>query len=164
MKIDKQTLGLAAEFAVASELCRRDVYAQPTLGRRKRTDLLAETEEGMLRIQVKAKRGATFPLLKGVYGDEFLILVDYRKKGLLERPDFYILTSEDWRRTLETMLAERIFSGEVVIDEKNVPIWQKRVDMSKPLVRGHSVKTDWFTEFRERWDKITDRARAQVKP
>jgi hypothetical protein len=42
--IEKEYLGLEAEFAVASELCRRDMYAQLTLGRRKRTDLLVETK------------------------------------------------------------------------------------------------------------------------
>ena len=40
MKVSKSTLGLAAEFAVASELGRRNIYAQPTLGLQKRTDLL----------------------------------------------------------------------------------------------------------------------------
>jgi len=50
-KINKDILGLAAEFAVASELCRRNIYAQLTLGLRKRTDILIETEVAMLRIQ-----------------------------------------------------------------------------------------------------------------
>jgi hypothetical protein len=36
----KESLGLAAEFAVASELCRRWLFAQLTLGNKKRTDLL----------------------------------------------------------------------------------------------------------------------------
>jgi hypothetical protein len=38
MKISKSTLGLAADYAVASELCRRNIYAQPTFGHQKRTD------------------------------------------------------------------------------------------------------------------------------
>jgi len=36
MPISKDILGLAGEFAVASELCRRGIYAQLTLGTRKR--------------------------------------------------------------------------------------------------------------------------------
>ena len=44
--LEKETLGLAAEFAVASELCRRGIYAQLTLGNRKRTDLLVDVEGG----------------------------------------------------------------------------------------------------------------------
>ena len=40
MKIDKSILGVAGEFAVASELCKRNIYAQLTLGNQKRVDLL----------------------------------------------------------------------------------------------------------------------------
>ena len=44
MEIPKDKLSLAGEYAVASELCRRGIYAQLTLGTRKRTDLLVDTE------------------------------------------------------------------------------------------------------------------------
>lgn len=40
MKMSKELVGLSGEYAVASELCRRGVYAQLTLGHHKRTDLL----------------------------------------------------------------------------------------------------------------------------
>ena len=40
MEIPKETLGLAGEYAVASELCKRGIYAQLTLGNRKSVDLL----------------------------------------------------------------------------------------------------------------------------
>jgi hypothetical protein len=95
--IPKDTLGLAGEFAAASELCRRGIYAQLTLGNRKRTDLLVEADQGMIRVQVKAKQGRVWPASRGVYGSDIvLILVDYHKKADSERPDFYILTPEDW--------------------------------------------------------------------
>lgn len=55
MLIPKEILDLAGEFAVASELCKRGIYAQLTLGIRKRTDLLVETDASMLRIQIKSK-------------------------------------------------------------------------------------------------------------
>ena len=101
-KIEKSLLGLAAEYAVASELCRRNIYAQLTLGPRKRTDILVETETGMLRIQVKGKQGKEWPGVKGIYGkDAFLIFVDFEGKSDQERPDFYILTVEDWEKLLE---------------------------------------------------------------
>ncbi|GAH85546.1 unnamed protein product, partial [marine sediment metagenome] len=67
--VAKDILGLAAEFAVASELCRRNIYAQLTLGLRKRTDLLIETERGMLRVQVKGKQAREWPGVKGIYGE-----------------------------------------------------------------------------------------------
>jgi hypothetical protein len=51
MAIPKNVLSLAAEFAVASELCRRGIYVQLTLGNLKRTDLLVLDTENhrMLR-------------------------------------------------------------------------------------------------------------------
>ena len=54
--IAKDILGLTAEFACDSELCRRNIYTQLTLGSQKRTDLSTETEKGTLRIQVKGKQ------------------------------------------------------------------------------------------------------------
>lgn len=44
MKLSKELIGLAGEYAVASELCRLEVYAQLTLGSHKQTDILVETE------------------------------------------------------------------------------------------------------------------------
>jgi len=127
MKIPKETLGLAAEFAVASELCRRGIYAQLTLGLRKRTDLLIDTETGMLRVQVKGKQAREWPGCKGIYGkDIVLIFVDFEKKAETERPDFYILTSEDWKQVveMELRLTGKIDSGKVTLDEKNTPTWK----------------------------------------
>jgi len=95
--IDRNTLNLAGEFAVASELCRRGIYAQLTLGPHKRTDLLVETDSRMLRIQVKAKQRAEWPGHTGVQGDDVvLVLVDFSEKGETDRPDYYVLTAGDW--------------------------------------------------------------------
>jgi hypothetical protein len=42
VKLSKESVGLAGEYAVASELCRRGHYAQLTLGSHKKTDILVE--------------------------------------------------------------------------------------------------------------------------
>jgi len=82
-EIDKEKLSLAGEYVVASELCRRGIYAQLTLGTRKRTDLLVDTETAMLRIQVKAKQGRNWPYCKGIFGENMLLIfVDYKNKEL----------------------------------------------------------------------------------
>ena len=129
MKISKDILGLAAEFAVASELCRRDIYAQLTLGQRKRTDILVETEKTMLRIQVKGKQGKEWPLVKGISGkDIFLVFVDFENKKENERPDFYILTVKDWGKLLGSE------------EKKQGP---------RPDIKPEMIK-----EYKERWDKI----------
>ena len=73
----RQNLGLAAEYAVASELCRRNIYAQLTLGLRKSTDILVATEKTMLKIQVKGRRKGNWQRIKGIYREDmFLIFVD----------------------------------------------------------------------------------------
>jgi hypothetical protein len=71
--------------------------AQLTLGNRKRTDLLVEDDRGMLRIQVKSKQGREWPGVKGIFGNDIvLVFVDFQYKDTHERPDFYVMTSDDW--------------------------------------------------------------------
>lgn len=154
MKIPKETLSLAGEFAVASELCRRGIYAQLTLGLRKRTDLLVETKTKMLGIQVKAKQGRDWPNCKGIFGDNsLLIFVDYQNKAFNQRPDFYILDSSDWGELVNRECAARISSGEIVVNQQNCPVWVKQVKNGKPYV-GMGVSPGKVTQHKERWDKI----------
>jgi hypothetical protein len=154
--ITKEHLGLAAEFAVASELCRRNAYAQLTLGARKRTDLLVEASEGtMLRIEVKGKQGNSWPNCKGIFGhNAVLVLVDFARKSANERADFYILTSEDWLSLVNIQLADGISKGTIRIDEMNVPIWLGQSKQGTTY-RGMGVNPHQVEEHRERWDKIT---------
>lgn len=150
--IAKDILGLAAEFAVASELGRRNIYAQLTLGLRKRTDLLIETERGMLRVQVKGKQAREWPGVKGIYGkDIILVFVDFERKTENERPDFYILTVEDWIRLLEEKLVStgKVERGEVKITENNIPIW-------KDGYKGTGIRPQMISEHKEQWDKIKE--------
>ena len=81
-RFSRNTLSIAAEYAVASELCRRGIYAQLTLGHQKRTDILVFSESGdMTRIEVKAKRGSDWPNCKGIFGSNaFLVFVDYKHR------------------------------------------------------------------------------------
>ena len=152
MAIQRDTLSLAAEFAVASELCRRNIYAQLTLGLRKRTDILVETENGMLRIQVKGKQKQWWPGCKGIYGDGIvLIFVDFENKKETERPDFYILTVDDWKETIWTVLADEILSGEITIDEKNMPFWASGEGGE---YKGTGIKPEMIKKYKEQWDKI----------
>ncbi len=100
-RLSKELLGLAGEYAVASELCRRMMYAQLTLGHHKRTDLLVECELGFVRIQVKAKQGSEWPAISGIYtDDDFIVLVDF-SVGEDVQPDFYILNLYDWKSLLK---------------------------------------------------------------
>jgi len=151
MAIPKDVLGLAGEFAVASELCRRGIYAQLTLGHHKRTDLLIETDQKMIRVQVKAKQGKEWPGVKGIHGpDMILVLVDYHNKQNTERPDFYILLPTDWEQLLDKELRNtgKVERGDVTINEQGVPIWSDGY-------KGMGIHIDQVEPFREAWDKLS---------
>jgi len=150
MGIDRDTLALAGEFAVASQLCRLGTYAQLTLGSRKRTDLLVEAENHMIRVQVKAKQGKVWPAAKGVHGSDIvLVLVDYHKKGNTERPDFYVLTPADWVKVLTAALVEtgKVANGDVKLSAEYVPTW-------KDGFVGMSLRAEYVAPFKEAWEKI----------
>ena len=62
-RIDKALLGLAGEYAVASEICRRGYHAQITFGRWKNTDVLAMNLANgkAVLIEVKTRQGDEWP-------------------------------------------------------------------------------------------------------
>lgn len=152
MSVAKENLALAGEFAVASELCRRGIYAQLTLGLRKRTDILIETETAMLRVQVKTKQGNAW-VCSGVFGENIiLVLVDYADRQLDQRPDFYILTARDWVNFFKVpWVKERIAEGIVKIDKENRPIWHSE---GKSTFRGFRVEPEDIVKHKEKWNKI----------
>jgi hypothetical protein len=161
-KTDKAILSLAGEYAVASELCRRQVYAQLTLANRKRTDLLIETDEGMLRIQVKTKLGKVWPLIKGIYGDDsLLILVDYENKGLEERPDFYILNSDNWKNWVskDSWVAEDISIGQKILKKGYLPVGLTKD--GKESWEGVNIQANEINRYKEKWNKVTALLRRQ---
>jgi len=156
MTIPKNTLSLAAEFAVASELCRRGIYAQLTLGNLKRTDLLVlDTEDHrMLRIEVKAKQGRSWPNCRGIYGkDVLLVLVDFYQKSDMERPDFYILTVEDWVELAHKIIAAHP-DKHIVLDDYNVPIWTEQTNARGKPYKGTGIEPEQVEQHRECWNKV----------
>ena len=157
MAIEKQLLSLAAEYTVAAEICRYGIYAQLTLGPRKRTDILLENEKAMLRIQVKAKQTPTWPNCKGICGSGIiLVLVDFKDKTNTDRPDFYILTPEDWKQLVETELKEQILSKKVRLDEFNVPVWVEQLDKKGNPYKGCSINPGQVAQHQDQWFKIFD--------
>ena len=58
MKIGKNNISLSGEYAVASELCRRGLYAQLTIGNYKSTDIVIfdENHEHYVKVEVKSKQ------------------------------------------------------------------------------------------------------------
>ena len=155
MKISRSTLGLAAEFIVAGELGRRNIYAQPTLGLQKRTDLLIFGENNkLLKLEVKSKQGREWPNCKGIYGENvMLVFVDFAGKREIERPDFYILTVQDWIRFAKNEIAKRPQKN-ITLDEHHVLIWHDEVNAGGKEYRGIGVRPEQIEEHKERGDKI----------
>jgi hypothetical protein len=61
----------------------------------------------LLRIEVKGKQGDQWPNCKGIPNEQsILVLVDFEKKEVTQRPDFYILTVSDWKELTERKLRE----------------------------------------------------------
>ena len=152
-EISKEHLSLAGEYAVASELCKRGIYAQLTLGTRKKTDLLVDAETAMLKVQVKTKQVDRWTC-RGVFGKNImLVLVDYENKKYDQRPDFYILKPSDWKKFVKWWLSDDISEGKAVLDKENCPIWSGRKEGGKPF-KGTSVFPKDVAQHKERWDKI----------
>ncbi len=132
MKISKDKLSLAGEYAVASEICRRDIYAQLTLGKHKRTDILVDNEKNVLRIQVKSKQGGKWPWLQFDEEEDNLIwvFVDFEKSEN-EKPDFYVLTNKEF--------------GKLWKDET------KRQNNEIP-----KINQDMIEQYKDKWSKLKE--------
>jgi len=148
MPIKRENLNMAGEYAVASEICRRNYFAQITLGRWKRTDILVynpQTDKE-LRIEVKAKQGREWPGQKGIVSERaLLVFVDFQKKGDTERPHFYILDSEDWKQFIDENV--RRDPKLAYIDENYCPTW-------KDGYVGTGVRPDQIVTHKEKWEKL----------
>ena len=155
--VSRSTLGLAAEYAVAAELCRRNVYAQLTLGNQKRTDLLAFSETGQLiRLEVKGKQGRSWPSCRGISGRR-TFLIFFAGKAVDARPDFYVLTSSDWRRVVKKRISEFRASNprkRIKVDPDNVPIFVDEIGKSGKPHKGIAVRVDYLIRYQEKWNKV----------
>jgi hypothetical protein len=147
-RIDKALLGLAGEYAVASEICRRGYHAQITFGRWKNTDILAVNlaNEKTVLIEVKTKQGREWPAVRGVKGpNRVQVLVDYRGKGLRDRPDFYVIDESFWRTYIAKNREK--FRDVIETEDRIVPVWPDGY-------RGAVLRPEDVEDYRERWDII----------
>ena len=145
-KVSKEYLGLAGEYAVASELARRDIYAQLTMGTHKRTDLLIDMGDRMNRVQVKAKQSTQWPGVSGVPSvNDYLVLVDYQGKGLEDPPDFYVLNMDDWISLVNKIKDEH---PDAVINE--------RYEIKfRDGWKGLNLRSEQVEAFKSDWLKIS---------
>lgn len=156
-KVSRRMLSLAAEYAVASELCRRGIYAQLTLGNQKKTDILVFSEAGeVARLEVEAKQGSDWPNCRGISGPNvFLVFVDYQHRELGRYPDFFILSVKDWRKVLEKRVAEikaRNPKKRIGITDENVSVFEDQIGRSGRPYQGMNIRPSDVVSYRERVD------------
>ena len=156
--IDRITLSLAGEYAVASELCRRGVNAHVVMGHAKRSDVLAYSEGGKAVIlEVKTKQGGSWPNCRGTSSGRFLVLVDVAGKSEKQRPDFYVLTFQDWKNLVNLCCKEGVEEGSIEIDQRDrmyVPVWVKQKKAGK-LYTGMGISPHQLSDdHKDAWLKI----------
>lgn len=158
--MEKEYVGIAGEYAVATELCRQNMYAQLTFGTRKRTDILVDGKAGMIRIEVKAKQGPSWPNCKGIHGQNIaLVFVDFKDKED-ERPDFYVLTVQDWWNVVNEACKDKLAlddnaKDKIAIDDENVPVWKNQLLKSGQPYKGMGLSVGQVVAYKECWDKIS---------
>jgi hypothetical protein len=109
-----------------------------------------ESSESLLRLSVKAKQGATWPAVKGIYRkDEFIIFLDYKNKADGESPAFYILDSKAWKTLIIGVASE---NPKISIDDNNVLIYPDGW-------KGLNVKENMILNHKNKWEKILEKAR-----
>ncbi len=148
-KNNREAVGLAGEYAVAFELCRRGFYAQITLGNHKKTDILVETSKQLFRVSVKAKTGYQWPKVSGIWAEgDLLVFVDFRGKSLNELPDFYVLDVPAWKRIAKKIVKEK--NDGAKINKENTVYWEAYEGQPKGWV-GCAVSLSHVTEYKNKW-------------
>ena len=153
MSVAKETIGLAGEYAVAAELCRRGIYCQLTLGNRKKTDLLVDTDEHLFRVSVKAKQKQSWPQVKGIWqkGD-LLVFVDYKGKDFTTPPDFYVLDVPAWKKVVGR-IKKRKDDPRAKIDKENTLYWPGPEGENSSWT-GCQVSVADVAEYKDSWPAL----------
>lgn len=145
----------AATFAVASELCRRNVVAQ--LNGPNCLDLsIIRQGASPLRIKVQGKQVPQW-LCNGICGnDTFLVLVDFAGKRD-ERPDFYVLTERDWVKLASVENEKLTAKGKKMeLNEQNVPANRTELVKRTREPFGYlGITRELVKKHKETWDKIS---------
>jgi len=148
--LDKEPIGLAGEYAVASELCRRGAYCQLTLGNRKKTDLIVDQNGELFRVSVKSKQKQGWARVKGIWqkGD-LLVFVDYEGKLLSDSPDFYVVDLAGWKRVVKRVL-KRKNDPRAKVDSENTIYWPGD-EGEKNSFTGCQITVKDISDFKGAW-------------
>lgn len=156
---EKYFTQLAGEHSVASELHRRGVAAHLTARNYKAADIMAFSENGnCCFVEVKTKNNKEGWPIKGISRENtVLVLVDLYDKAANERPDFYLLTVQDWIAFLEARLLEAENSGNPTKlfrwGDDNIP---HHFNERGNGFKGKTLETEHAEQFMDEWGKIDD--------
>ena len=149
----KETIGLAAEYAVSFELCRRGFYAQLTLGNHKKTDILVEDNKKLFRVSVKAKTGNQWPKVCGIWAEgDLLVFVDFKGKELRQLPDFYVLDVDAWRSVTKRIIKKRTDGAKV--NDENTVYWPPSPGYPKGWT-GCAISASQVQKYKDCWPEPT---------
>lgn len=152
--MNKEQVGLAGEYAVASRICSRGHYAHVTYGNMKEMDILVYSNKSYIKVEVKSKSGLSWPFIRGIPNDDshILVFVDYETKkdradNFSITPDFYVLDGQDWQNILEGLKTNPAYAGPDAKDGYS-PTWNN----SKK--KGHTIKLDHIKAHKGKWEKV----------
>lgn len=154
--MDNHLEGMAGEYAVASEICRRGYLAQITYGNQKKMDILVISDkESSFFVTVEVKSTAdkgSWPWIRGIPDDKshILVFVNFSAQDLNKRPDFYILNGKDWHSIIEPLQGEKY---EELDSDGYTPLWHEQKNPEK-LHKGIEIKKGLVEEYQDDWQKL----------
>ena len=91
-------------------------------------------------------------------GNNFIVFVDFYNKSDTERPDFYVLTSSDWRNCILRKSRDRARKGlsPVEVTDVNSPIFPKEIQKNGTAREGMAVPLSYVEKEQDEWWKIID--------
>jgi len=101
-------------------------------------------------VEVKSKQGRDWPSIKGISSKgSILIFVDFQGKTEFERPDFYVLNTQDWIKLAKQRIKEKGWTS-VTLNSDNTPVWETTAGKNR---EGFTVQLAQLKNFKEAWGK-----------
>ncbi len=120
--------------------CKRNLYER-----------LVETLNHIFRVSVKSKTGSQWPKVGGIWSKgDLLVFVDFKKKELNEKPDFYILNVNEWKRVATSIVANK--TDGAYLNEENTVCWEPWENHPKGWT-GCSISLKHVEQYKDNWPK-----------
>ena len=168
MKLSKNSISLAGEFAVLSQLVLRGIDANLTLGNTKGVDILASNPNtgSMFKLEVKTSYNSK-PVLSRVFGRTFSWVMSDKHENAEDPGLFYCFTNIEKtansfrffivpsavvaryiRESHQFWLGQKTAGGDELVDN-SVRNFRLGLDIS-----GYSIETPLANEYEDKWDSF----------